>query len=179
MRERFMDKFIFHCGAMICLCLGLATPLTPTPAHAGSVVLACPDLAQAVQLGACPTDKELRATYRKTCPTFLEKDGECKPFEAFARTKNKALWGAMSGAEEFLSYLSCAQPAALVKSSKPISVTTKCNLQSGRCEARCGYENAITFNLRVKGSCKTATGQKIDCAKDPKACVATCELFED
>jgi len=62
MRERLKDKFIFHCGAMICLCLGLATPLTPTPAHAGSVVLACPHLAQAVQLGACPTDKELRAT---------------------------------------------------------------------------------------------------------------------
>lgn len=175
MRERFIGTAMLFGVAMICLSFGLL----PAPAQAGNMVLACPDLASAEALGECPSEKELRANYRKTCPTFLEKDGECKPFEAFARSKNKALWGAVSGGEEFLSYLSCGHAAATVKASKPISVDAKCQLQSGRCEARCGYQNNITFNLRVKGTCKTMTGQKVDCTKDPKACVVTCELFED
>jgi len=158
----------------------LVVSLIPLPAAAQSanVVLSCPDLSQAEQLGACPSDKELRANYRKTCPPFMEKRGECKPFEAFARNKNKALWAAMSGPEEFLSYISCAQPKKTVKAAKPISVDAKCDLQSGRCQARCGYDNSVTFNLRVKGICKTATGGKIDCKSDPKACKVTCELFE-
>lgn len=175
-----MDKALYYFGAaLLSLTLALVYAVLPAPAFAGQVVLACPDLAQAEQLGACPSDKELRANYRKTCPKFLEKDGECKPFEAFARSKNKALWAAVSGDEEFLSYLSCSQAVATVKSSKPVAIDAKCSLKSGRCEARCGYENNITFNLRVKGVCKTATGQKVDCAHAPHACTVTCELFDD
>jgi len=175
MRERLLNKALTLCAAFLFMSLNHV----PTAAKAADVVLACPDLAHAEQLGTCPSDKELRANYRKTCPTFMEKRGECRPFEAFARTKNKALWAATSGDEEFLSYISCAQPALSVKAARPVSVDAKCDLQSGRCEARCGYTNAITFNLRVKGACKTTTGLKVDCASDPKACTVTCELFED
>ena len=175
-----MKKYVLNIAAFLGG-IGIYTflALLPTPTLAGNVVLMCPDLARAEQLGACPSDKELRANYRKTCPTFMEKRGECRPFETFARGKNKALWAAVSGTEEFLSYLSCATTAEAIKTSKPVSVTAKCDLKSGRCEARCGYDNALTFNLRVKGACKTTPGQKVDCSKDPKACVVTCELFED
>jgi len=175
MKELCLSKTMLW--GVVAVCMSLA--LLPVSAEAGNVVLACPDLARAEQLGACPSDKELRANYRKTCPTFMEKRGDCRPFESFARGKNKSLWGALSGDEEFLSYLSCAQPALSIKAAKPMSVTAKCDLKSGRCIAQCGYQNNITFNLRVKGACKTSTGQKVDCSKDPKACTVTCELFED
>ena len=175
MHKRIKTKGLVYCVALIGMIFSFFAPAV----QAGDVVLTCPDLAKAEQLGACPSEKELRANYRKTCPTFMEKRGECRPFESFARSKNKALWAATSGDEEFLSYISCAQPALSVKAAQPVSVDAKCDLKTGRCEARCVYANAITFNLRLKGACKTPTGQKVECSDDPKACVVTCELFED
>ena len=159
-------------------CAVLFSTLSMT-ASATDVVLACPDLSTAQQLGACPSEKDLRALYTATCPKLLQKRGECKPFEAFARSKDKALWAAQSQNEEFLSYIQCKQTPEVVKASKAVRVGVKCDMKSGRCEARCGYENGVSFSLRVKGSCQTATRQPIDCTDDPQSCVVKCELFED
>ncbi|HEY9080768.1 hypothetical protein [Magnetovibrio sp.] len=176
----FLSKFlgITKSLAIALLCMTIYTA-APTRAPAADVDLACPDLTRAEQLGTCPTEQELRDQYRTTCPEFMEKRGECKPFEVFARTKNKALWAAISGEEEFLSYMSCTQPSDRVKTAKAVSVEAKCDPQTGRCNALCRYEHDIAFTLRIKGICKTAGGQKLDCASDPQACVVTCELFED
>ena len=175
MKERLFHKILPLCAAF--LFIGLTQ--SPTPLRAADVVLVCPDLARAEQLGNCPTQAEFLATYRETCPEFMEKRGECKPFAAFARSKNKALWAAQSENEEFLAYMSCAHTPDIVKTSKAVSVEAKCDAQSGRCDALCGYENDITFNLRVNGICRTEGHQKIDCGNDPKGCVVTCDLFED
>lgn len=153
--------------------------LTPPQAHSSDTVLACPSLATAQQLGTCPSEQDLRIAYRASCPEFMEKRGECKPFKGFAMAKNTALWSVMGGSEEFMAYVSCAKSNAEVTTSKPVSIEAKCALKSGRCEARCTYDSGVTFSLRVKGACQTATGEKITCKDDPQSCVFKCEQFTD
>lgn len=171
-RSFFLFKRI---GLWALVCLGLLA----TPAQAGNTSLVtCPSLTAAQMLGDCPSETDIKNLYRETCSPMLEKQGECTPYEKFAKGKNKALWAAMSADEEYLSYIQCTQPPDTIKASKIINVETKCDLKSGRCVARCGYDNGVTFNLRVKGSCETAARQKIDCQNNPALCVATCEIYE-
>ena len=174
--KKYRFLFIFKLVGISAL-MGLGLLSMPVEAD-NTFVLTCPELSTAQKLGDCPSDADLMSLFRETCSPMLERNGDCTPYDKFAKSKNKALWAAMSAKEEFLSYIQCSQPPETIKASKIISVETKCSLKSGRCEARCGYENGINFSLRVKGSCETATRAKIDCQNDPKLCVTTCELYE-
>lgn len=176
--EKYRSLFMFMFKRFgLCVLIGLAGLATPATAGTTQLVT-CPSLSTAQMLGDCPNETDLKTLYRETCSPMLEKNGDCTPYEKFAKSKNKALWGAKSAQEEYLSYIQCTLSSDIVKASKIIDVETKCDLDTGRCEARCGYENDVTFSLRVKGSCTTANQQKIDCQNDPKLCVATCEVYE-
>ncbi|MBL4615540.1 MAG: hypothetical protein JKY27_11795 [Magnetovibrio sp.] len=145
---------------------------------AGEASFSCPDLSAAEQVGSCPSDKELKEGYDATCPSAMARRNECKPFAAYAKSKGKSLWAAKAGDEEFLSYVQCGISPETVRGSKVQSVDVKCDFNSGRCEAVCGYENDFNLKLRIKGSCRTATAAKIDCKDDPSACTVTCETIE-
>lgn len=149
-----------------------------TASLAGEADFTCPDLSTAEQLGACPDERELKQGYDATCPSAMGRRNECKPFAAYVKSKNKSLWGVKTGGEEFLPYVRCSLSPETVRASRAQSVEIKCAASTGRCEARCGYENDFTLRLRFQGECRTANRGKIDCQDDPKACVFTCETFE-
>lgn len=172
-----MKKNIPLFFAGLCALMSLGLSLTPAGAE-NLMQVSCPSLSTAEKLGDCPSDTDLKNLYRETCSPMLERQGECTPYDKFAKSKNKALWAAMSANEEFLSYIQCTLPDDTIKASKIVSIDTKCDQKTGRCVANCGYENGVKFSLRVQGSCETTTRQKIDCQTDPALCVATCEIYK-
>jgi hypothetical protein len=64
--------------------------------HANAATLACPDLAQAVQVGACPTDEQLKHTFLGFCSddakAYRGETDVCTDFERYRQMKNVALW---------------------------------------------------------------------------------------
>lgn len=152
--------------------------LSASAAMAGETNFTCPDLSTAQQVGACPSDKELKEGYAATCPSAMGKRNECRPFAAYVKSKGKSLWAVLMGDEEFLSYVRCGLAPETVRASKVQNVEVKCSFESGRCAAQCGYENDFTLKLRFKGECRTANAGKIECKDNPAACVVSCDLFD-
>jgi len=168
-----MKSIYIACFALLGLSMTSAAQVS-----AAEKVFACPDLSTAEQVGTCPTDKELKEGYDGICPSVMAKQQACVPFAAYAKGKSKALWAAQSGSVEFLSYVDCGLSPKTVRASRAKALDVNCTARSGRCEALCTYDNDFTLKLRVKGDCRTATQDKIDCSDDPASCVVKCVIEE-
>jgi len=141
----------------------------PVSAHE----LACPDLSRAVQIGACPSEEELRYTFTGFCAanerSYRGDTGVCTDFEAYRRLKNHALWESTDGA--FSGYVSCDLTPSEVRSA---SVSSVHGSKQGRITVlACGYTRGISFSHRTRAECRITNPSA--CPSDAAACRATCE----
>lgn len=151
--------------------LALLFGATVTAAMADT--LSCPDLSAAVQVGACPSEEELRYTFTGYCSDnarMYDKGADnCSDYQVYRRVKNVALWESADGA--FHAYLSCDLPAAAVKEAKASGIAVA---RQGRLTRLvCSYREGITFTHRTKAQCKVEGDG--NCAANPAACKASCE----
>ena len=81
---------------------------------------ACPDLAAAKQVNACPTEEELKHTYSGFCSDDKKVYGgetdNCMRYADYRAMKNNALWESADGA--FDGYVSCDLPKAKLQAMK-------------------------------------------------------------
>ncbi len=154
-----------------CLILLLVFVLPVNPAFAETI--SCPDLAQAVQVGACPSEEELRYTYTGYCSDnarmYDMKDDVCSSFGNYRTLKNVVLWESSDGA--FSGYLSCDLEASTVKSAPvaTLAIARKGNMT----RVVCTYGDGVTLSLRTKQSCR-AEGDGT-CPGNPAGCRASCQ----
>lgn len=144
------------------------------PLAAAAEMIACPDLAQAVQVGACPAEEELRYTYMGYCGDSARlyeanKEDVCSSFAHYRKLKNLALWESADGA--FSGYVACDLPAAQLKAA--VAATLAVARQGSITRLVCGYGPGIVFSHRTKLACR-AQGDG-SCASDPAGCRASCE----
>lgn len=150
----------------------LFLPLLATAVRAETV--ACPDLAQAAQVGTCPSEEELLFTFNGYCSDNArlynwQEEQVCTDYPLYRRLKNVVLWEAGKG--DFQAYLSCDLPSVRTKAAKPIRIGVETKGKLTR--VVCGYGEGITFAYRTKARCKVEGSG--DCAADPAACKATCD----
>lgn len=147
------------------LVLAAAPPVMAT-------TVSCPDLATAVQVGACPSEEELRYTFGGYCSddarTYRNENDVCADYQRYRKLKNVALWEAADG--NFNAYVSCDRPAAEIKGAKVSSV--RVGKQGKMTLLVCGYAEDINFTHRTRAACKIET---TDCKTDPAACKASCD----
>ena len=155
----------------LCLTLLLLSGLSMNAALAGSV--SCPDLAQAVQVGACPSEEELRYTYTGYCSDnarmYDTKDDVCSSFQNYRKLKNVVLWE--SGDGTFSGYLSCDLPAARVRSD--VATTIAAVRQGSVTRVVCTYGTGVTLTHRTKLACRVEGDGS--CAGKPESCRADCQ----
>lgn len=141
--------------------------------HAFAETISCPDLAQAVQVGACPSEEELRYTYTGYCSDnarmYDMKDDVCSSFANYRKLKNVVLWESGDGA--FSGYLSCDLQASTVKAAPvaTLAVARKGNMT----RVVCTYGDGVTLSHRTKQSCR-AEGDG-SCPGNPAGCQANCQ----
>jgi hypothetical protein len=155
----------------VCLTLLLLTGLPMNAAFAETV--SCPDLAQAVQVGACPSEEELRYTYTGYCSDnarmYDAKDDVCSNFQNYRKLKNVVLWESGDGA--FSGYLSCDLPAARVRSAAATKIAVA--RQGSITRVVCTFGEGMVFSHRTKLACQ-AEGNG-GCADNPGGCRASCQ----
>lgn len=151
---------------------GLASLFAPTlPALAAEY--ACPDLATAGPVNACPSEEELRYTYTGFCSDNAKIYGKetdaCPRYEDYRAMKNTVLWESADGA--FNGYVSCdVQPEEV---RKVRATGMKVAKQGSITKLMCSYPQAITLSLRTKGNCKIVDAAA--CTADASACRAVCD----
>ena len=149
----------------------IALLLSGLAATAQAGVVACPDLASAVQVATCPSEDELRYTFKGYCSDnsrLYDKDVDtslCVKYENYRERKNIALWESPDGA--FSGYLSCDLNADAIKAAKPLKLEIA--RKSGMTRVVCTYGQDITLTHRTRSVCKPAGA----CGSD--GCSATCE----
>jgi hypothetical protein len=155
----------------VCLTLLLLSGLSMNAAVAETV--SCPDLAQAVQVGACPSEEELRYTYTGYCSDnarmYDAKDDVCSNFQNYRKLKNVVLWESGDGA--FSGYLSCDLPASKVRSAAATKIAVA--RQGSITRVVCTYGEGMVFSYRTKQACR-AEGNG-SCADNPGGCWASCQ----
>lgn len=143
--------------------------LATAPASADT--LACPDLAQARQVAACPTDAELRYTFVGYCSDNARMyDGKadvCADFEAYRRMKDRALWESADGA--FDGYASCALAPEAIRAAKPLRIAVE--RKGPIAQVACDYGGGIRFTHRTRAACRVEGAGKCE---SPRDCRATC-----
>lgn len=147
--------------------------LATVPAAAAAATVPCPDLAAAVQVGACPAEEELRYTFSGYCSddakAYKGETDVCKDYQAYRTLKNVALWESADG--NFSAYVSCDRPPAQVKAGKAASVRVA---KQGKITLLvCGYGEGLNFTWRTRAECRLEAGTT--CGADPAACKASCE----
>lgn len=140
-------------------------------AWAGS--MSCPDLAQAVQVGACPSEEELRYTFSGYCSddakAYRGETDSCTDYALYRQMKNVALWESKDGA--FDAYLSCELPKGSLQQSKATAVRVA---KAGKItQLQCSYSNGVTFTHRTRAQCVADAGA--DCTANPASCKARCD----
>jgi hypothetical protein len=153
------------------LLLPLLSLMFALPAAAATV--ACPELAAAVQVGACPAEEELKHTYTGFCSddakAYKGETDVCKDYQLYRKLKNVALWESADG--NFSAYVSCDRPPAQVKAAKATSIRVA---RQGKITLLvCGYGDGLGFTWRTRAECKVDAAT--DCAADPASCKASCE----
>lgn len=154
--------------------LSLALPLLPAQA---AEPLACPTLASAVQIDACPSDEQLRGGFVGYCSDnrrlYAADHDTCSRFENYRKLKNVALWEAgPDGAWQ--GYLSCDAPRERLQSARLQSVTV--SRQGTVTRVACQYGEAdegLTLAHRTKARCTVLAEPA--CTADPSACRVRCE----
>jgi hypothetical protein len=144
---------------------------TATTAVAGTVN--CPDLAAAVQVGGCPTEKELQYTFTGYCgdnARMYDKDKDtCASFDSYRVKKNVALWE--SGDGVFHAYLSCDRSPNEFKTAKVTGISI--SRQGKLTRVVCTYGDGVTFVHRTKAECRVEGDG--NCTANPAACQARCD----
>lgn len=148
-------------------CLALAV----VPAQAAD--FACPDLAGATQVNACPTEEELKHTYSGFCgddkKAYSRETDNCVRYKDYRAMKNTALWESQDG--EFSAYVSCDLAPAKLKLLKAKSM--KIERQGTLNKVVCTYPNGIAFTYRTKSACRMADEKA--CAANAADCRASCD----
>ena len=151
----------------------VAMLLVPALPVAMAAELSCPELATAVQVGACPAEEELRYTFNGYCSddakSYKGETGVCTDYQLYRQLKNVALWESADG--NFSGYVSCDRPPASVKSVRVSGI--RIGKQGKLTQLVCSYGEGLRFTLRTRAECKLAGAA--DCAADASACKATCE----
>ena len=150
------------------LALLLGSLFVASPARAES--MSCPTLADAIQVAACPSEKELRYTFLGFCGDGARMYGgdivTCANFENYRAAKNNALWESADG--QFSGYLSCNVEAASIRASK--AQRMQAERKGSLSRLICDYENDHRLVHRTKASCKV---EAEDCSTGE--CRAVCE----
>lgn len=150
---------------LLCLMLGWT-------GAAGAETLDCPDLAGAVQVGACPTEEELRYTFQGYCSDnarlYDRGDQVCTDYALYRALKNVSLWETPDG--RFAGYVSCETGRAGLAGARARQVGVA--RQGSVTRVACSYDSGVVFAHRTKARCVAAAG---DCAADAAACRAQCE----
>ena len=140
---------------------------------ASAAQFACPDLATARQVNACPSEDELQHTYNGFCSDDKKVYGgetdNCLRYKDYRAMKNTARWESADGA--FDGYVSCDLPKAKVQAMKAAGM--KIEKQGTITKLVCSYTNDVRFTLRTKGACKVDDDKA--CAANPAGCQATCD----
>lgn len=154
------------CPAAVILLAALALPAT-------AATVACPDLAAAAQVAACPSDEELRYTFTGYCSdnnrSYKGDTDVCTDFLAYRKLKNVALWESADG--NFNAYVSCDRAPAEVRSAKP--VTIRVGRQGSITQLVCGYGDGLSFTWRTRAACRVDGATQ--CRDNPAACKADCQ----
>jgi hypothetical protein len=153
--------------ARIAVCLAaLAQPVA-------AANVACPDLATAVQVAACPAEEELRYTFNGFCGSdaqaYKGETGVCTDYQNYRRLKNVALWESADGA--FNAYVSCDRAPAGVRAARVSSLRV---VRQGKMNLLiCSYGDGLNFTLRTRAECRLDAIE--GCANDAAACKAACD----
>jgi hypothetical protein len=146
----------------------LIAPLSPA---ALAATVACPDLATAVQVGACPAEEELKYTFTGYCSddgkSYKGETGICSDYQKYRTLKNVALWE--SGDALFNAYVSCDLPPASVKAAKASGVRVA--RQGKMTLLVCSYGEGVNFTWRSRVECQVDGAAACTGA----ACKATCD----
>ncbi|MCB2103058.1 MAG: hypothetical protein KDE22_19435 [Rhodobacterales bacterium] len=167
------------------LFLSLILPVLGAAAPAAAETrVACPSLAQAIPVGACPSAEEIKAMFRATCGVEQNPNARnpkpCDTLAAFAETKDFQLWEVETPDGVYLDYLGCGLEPAQVRDAAVRSVRL---MKSGTMTTvACDYGGEIIFGLRRKGVCALPDGRqptlldgdvRMDCPADGP-CWVTC-----
>ncbi len=141
----------------------------------------CPDISEAIQIGACPTEEELQVMFKNGCGAERAPGAKnpelCDSYAEFKRRKNTALWESADG--EFMGYLSCTIPASKIRSARPVSVAI--SHKDGLNTVSCIYQGGIKFALRTRSVCRIpgVTNSNVvmqtECGSDMTACKVECD----
>lgn len=152
----------------------LSAALTPAFAE----TLSCPELRHAVQVGACPSEAELRFTFNGFCSADARAYGNdaelCIDYGNYRKRKNVSLWE--SGDGRFHAYVSCDLTTARVQAMKPAAMSVA---KSGKMtRLTCDYGTGETRGERVSFTHRTRDACHIDdtgaCTREASTCKATC-----
>lgn len=158
-----------HRTILVAVCGAIALSFWGS-AHAA--IWTCPDMGQAVQVGACPSEDELRYTFTGYCSddnkAYRGETDVCTSYPAYRAMKNVALWESRDGA--FDGYLSCS--ASPRERQKALAQSMELVRQGKMTKLVCSYSNAQTFTLRTRAQCKVDVKE---CGPGGTACQATCD----
>ncbi len=138
----------------------------------GAAQHACPELSNAAQVNACPTEDELKHTYSGFCSdngkAYAKETDSCLRYEDYRDMKNTARWESQDGL--FDGYVSCGLQPAKVKSLKATAM--RIERQGKLTKVVCSYAEHINFTLRTKASCVIDDAKA--CAENAANCRANC-----
>ena len=161
-----------NCAVSRCRVL-LAVLFSSLSLTASATALVCPDLAQAVQVNACPSEEELKHTYNGFCSdtakAYANQTDSCIRYEDYRVMKNVAMWESKDGV--FAGYVSCALPVGQVKALQLNGM--KVEQQGKLTKLVCSYATDVNFTYRTKGACVVSNAPA--CASNPASCQATCD----
>lgn len=135
--------------------------------------LSCPDLATVVQVGACPSEEELRYTFTGYCSddakAYRGETDSCTDFALYRQIKNVALWESANG--DFSTYVSCELPKGALQQGKVSAVRVG---KAGKItQLVCSYSNGVNFIHRTREQCTVDAAA--DCAANAASCKARCD----
>ncbi len=134
--------------------------------------LACPDLAAAVQVNACPTEEELKFTYTAFCSdnakAYAKETDSCLRYQDYRQMKNTAMWESKGG--EFSGYISCDLPVDKVQALKATAM--KIERQGKLNKVVCSYPGGINLSYRTKENCAIVDDKA--CSTNVANCRASC-----
>ncbi|MCB1960119.1 MAG: hypothetical protein KDE68_06285 [Rhodocyclaceae bacterium] len=145
----------------------------PVLAGAESESLRCPDLSAVVQVGACPSEEELKYTFGGYCGDnkrmYETGDTACESYANYHKLKNVALWESADG--RFDGYVSCDLPEASLRAAELKSM--QLGSKRGLVRLACTYGEGVVFAHRTRATCEIESPAA--CAADASACVARCQ----
>ncbi len=131
----------------------LALALASLSLTASAAQFACPDMAEATQVNACPAEEELRFTYSGFCSdtakAYANQTDSCIRYEDYRAMKNNAMWESKDG--QFDGYVSCDLPLGEVKAMRAKGM--KLVRQGKLNKLVCSYDKDIILTHRTKANC--------------------------